>query len=189
MFALFSAGGRAVALFLVLVGVASGARFQVDALGGTFDVIEVPDGLFTSLPGEEKTSFLKRAGLVLHAYTRETGFEACSKIWTQGDRLAIRATTNRAHVGCITTDLSPGDGWARDADSIHSHPLRPDYRTNDADARFQGYVVPVGTRSHTDGAGFSPRDFALGRGYLVNSQGRLLYQRGQNAVDDLGPVE
>lgn len=182
-------GARAAVLSLVLVGIAGARSFQVDALGGTFDVMEIPGGSLTSFPGEERTSFLKRAGAALHAYTRETGFEACSKIWTQGNRLGIRATTNRAHVGCITTDLSPGDGWTRDADSIHSHPLRPDYRTNDADARFQGYVVPVGTRSHTDGAGFSPRDFALGRGYLVNSQGRLLYQRGQNAVDDLEPVE
>lgn len=186
----FSAVIRAAVLLFLFVGTAHAERFTVDALGGTLDVFEIPGGALTSAEGEDKITFLKRACVVLQAYTRKTGFEACSKIWTQGERLAVRATTNRAHAGCITTNLAPaGDDWTRDADSIHSHPLRPAYRTNEADALFQGYMVPVGTRSHTDGTDFSPRDFALGRGYLVDSEGRLLYQRGRNEVEDLGPVE
>lgn len=191
MFAsLFYTAARAAVLSFVLVGAAGASRFKVDALGGTLDVFEVPGGALASAPDEDKTAFLKRAGAVLHTYTRNTGFEACAKIWTQSGRFAVRATSNRAHIGCVTTDLAPESGeWARDADSIHSHPVVSYYRTNEADALFQGYAVPVGTKSHTDGADFSPRDFGLGRGYLVNSEGRLLHQSGRGTVVDLGAVD
>jgi hypothetical protein len=171
-------------------GAVDAAPLQVRALGGTLEVFEIPDGVLTSALGEERIAFLKRVGAALHEYTKRTGFEACGKIWSRGARLAVRCTSNHSHVGCVVTDLAPsGDGWTADADGIHSHPIDPYYRTNEADALFQGHVASVGTRAHTDGAGFSQRDFGLSRGYLVNSEGRLLHQQGRETVQDLGLLE
>lgn len=179
----------ALVVSCLMAGFASAAKLQVQALGGTLEVFEIPDGALTSVAGEDRATFLKRVGAALHDYTRSTGFEACTRIWTKGEFLAVRSTSNRAHVGCVTTDLAPsGDGWTADVDGIHSHPIHPYYRTNEADVLFQGHVAPVGVRAHTDGTNFSPRDFGSSRGYLVNSEGHLLHQHGRGTVQDLGPV-
>lgn len=179
----------ALVLSLLIACPAGAARLQVQVLGGTLEVFEIPGGALTSVAGEDRAAFLKRVGAALHDYTRSTGFEACTKIWTRGGLLAVRPTSNGAHVGCVATDLAPsGEGWTPDADGMHSHPIHSYYRTNEADALFQGHVASVGVRAHTDGADFSARDFGLSRGYLVNSEGHLLHQHGRGTVQDLGLV-
>lgn len=157
----------------------------------TLEIQEVGAGTLVSHSGESLVDFLKRVGPDFRAFTLKTGFEACSKIWQNPDSglWAVRPTTTQAHIGCVITNWKPeGEGWVMTHDSVHSHPVRESYRVNEADAWFQGNVVPVGTRSHTDGDVFSSRDFRAGSGYLVAPDDHLLYQHGFGTASDLGAL-
>lgn len=185
-------GYALLGMLLVLSSVASVnagnvRALDVPSLGITLSLEELES--LSSLPDESKTDFLKRVGSFLQEYSDRTGFEACSKIWgaSDGTAWAVRITTNRAHNGCVTTNL-PVKGLAMTPESIHSHPPKNEYRANEADVAFVGNTgLRVKDKARTEGATFSPRDFALGRGYLV-TRGRLLFHAGAHAVEDLGEI-
>lgn len=157
----------------------------LEALGGSVDVVELNGGTLTSTTDEDQADFLRRVAVVLSDFTHKTGFEACSMVWSNGDSWAVRLTTNRAHIGCVNTNLKPAGDWTQTKNGIHSHPEKPGYRVNAADSVFLGGMVPVATRSYTESKTFSPRDYHAGSGWLV-AHGRLLYQNGNGTAQDLG---
>jgi len=179
---LFSTAGRAVFLSVILISICHAEHFRTSVRGTKVDVVDVEDGTLASAEGESAPAFLKRVAVVLRAYTSSTGFEACSEIWTNGVRLAVRATSNSAHVGCVATGLAPADGWTASRESIHSHPAVPRWRANAADVAFSGGEYRVGKWVRGDmGEQFSEDDYAAGPGYLVGGAG-LYYQAGKGTA-------
>lgn len=161
-------------------------RLNVPELG-TFVNIEILDAM-NSAEGETKVAFLKRVGAVLQTFSESTGYEACSKIWSNADATAwgVRITSARAHNTCVITNLSVA-GMTATEEGIHSHPPLNRYRANETDLAFIGGGVRLNEFVYTEGAEFSPKDFGLGAGYLV-TRGSLLYQHGRGTVENMGEI-
>ncbi len=164
-------------------------RLDTPQLGIVVDIEDL--GVMTSAEGETKVDFLKRVGVVLDEFSARTGFEGCSKIWTDHDKAwGVHLTSAHAHNTCVITNLGV-KGMVMLKEGIHSHPPSDSYRVNETDRAFilagAGTSVQVNDWARTDGATFSPQDFGLGPGYLV-SRGQLLHQSGRRSIENLGAI-
>ena len=147
---------------------------------------DVPENLapvhvadFTSEAGEALPDFLRRVGGALHAYTLETGWEACGAIGQADGRFSVRLFSDRVPHGCAIRTGTIAEGFAFSGETIHSHPheklLALDARAR-AWSRFYGDGNASAPTLRNDGSsGFSRADLAGGPGWLV-AKGQLLHQ-------------
>jgi hypothetical protein len=144
-------------------------------------------------PGEAQEDTLLRAAVVLQAFTRKTGFEACGFIYlAAGDQLVIPLATSGAHAGCdLTASILADVQWT--GETIHSHPFENRFLANFADLSFinQGHEASVSVNTPqrvVNPEQFSREDILGPPGYLV-TRGRLLYRHDNSGkVFDRGEV-
>lgn len=143
-------------------------------------------GTYTSQPGETLAAFVQRVGIVLWAWTKNTGREGCGPIARLPSGLyVIQLTTEQAQTTCIiATDPPAGSDAVLIGESLHSHPpvangvirlTRHDrlvFRQIGDWSRANAYVVDA------EPCGFSDTDVAGGAGYLV-ACGELWHQHGR----------
>ena len=136
-------------------------------------------GDFTSEAGEALPDFLRRVGGALHAYTLETGFEACGAIGQADGRFSVRLFSDRVPHGCAVRTGTMAAGFAFSGETIHSHP-HAKLLTLDSRARAWSNFYRDGnggapTLRNDGSSGFSRADLAGGPGWLV-AKGQLLHQ-------------
>lgn len=159
----------AFAATLVASPAGAAQKLQVPGVG------TVPyERLFSEVsePGETVSAFVLKVAPRFAAYTRETGYEACAVIATDGTRFGVVVGSNRSQISCVLVGAMP-EGMHSTGESIHSHPEVARISLTDTDRAFLKIPVSVPTYS-TDPDEFSQKD---GAGYLVaTSTGRVLYQ-------------
>jgi hypothetical protein len=177
MAALLGFGGSALAVELT-----EGQRVQTVYNGQTVIITALPK--FTSAPGEDKVTFLKRVGRYMQDYSFHNKVETCASIWENpaDTQWALQLTTTNSHIECLIIQENPtGDStWVQDAATIHSHPLIHEFKLSEVDAQLSG-DAPVGKRKELFNAEFSPMDKAAGPGYLIANR-ELQYQKDNGAV-------
>ncbi|MGH8602293.1 MAG: hypothetical protein ACREXR_05800 [Gammaproteobacteria bacterium] len=128
-----------------------------------------------SEPGESLDDFMLRISPALHAYTLETGFEACGLIAKGGDgRHGVVMGSNHAQLSCVLVKVVPA-GMTVTHMSIHSHPPDDLVVLNSIDRQIMGFS-PVRTTYRTDADSFSAMDKA---GYLLSTQTGLLLSQAR----------
>lgn len=164
--------------FLFLVLALAATLMASSAVAQTMQVPGVGtvpyDRLFSEVsePGETVTAFVLKVAPKFAAYTRETGYEACAVIATNGGRFGIVVGSNHSQLSCVLVGAMPA-GMRSTGESIHSHPATGRITLTDTDRRF--LKIPAGVPTYaTDPDEFSEMD---GPGFLVStSTGRVLYQ-------------
>ncbi|HEL3006461.1 TPA: hypothetical protein UM358_000787 [Stenotrophomonas maltophilia] len=136
-----------------------------------------------SAPGEDLDAFVVRVAPRLREYSRETGFEACGVLASDGARFAVIVGTNQAHTLCVNDATKVPAGLTHSGHTLHSHPVG-EYRVNAQDRLVLGALTPLNSRQKRGPAGFSAEDIASGHGYVVERD-RVLHQAGQNAVREV----
>jgi len=149
-----------------------------------------------SADGESREEFISRAAAILDAYTADTGFEGCSRIWTTEKQNAwsVALISNHAQVGCTIMNVHPDnknaastERWLPQRDSLHSHPPESIIRTNAQDSTLSRNKHRKGSRQRLRVKEFSPEDYLAGPGYMVHD-GTLYKQDGQGTMKAIGPV-
>lgn len=153
-------------------------------------------GVWTSRAGETQETFIRRLAVPMHAYTAQSGFEACGLLTQShdGSQWRVVVTTNQSHMGCIEVGVDDPQ-FTITGESIHTHPSQVRLIIpNKADAAlFPGRgMTPGDGRYQPDSNDFSEIDYQGGPGYVVIPGGvfsgpRLLHQNGSPASrTDLG---
>ena len=130
--------------------------------------------------GESIDEFALRISPQLRAYTKETSYEACGVIATNGVTYSVSVGSNLSHAFCATSKYFTEQGTQLAGMTIHSHPVAATYIVNKQDQALIGRFERVGSRYNTGNAKrlFSKEDFASGAGYLVSPFGELYKQSG-----------
>ncbi|WNH54802.1 hypothetical protein [Stenotrophomonas oahuensis] len=133
-----------------------------------------------SAPGENLDAFVLRVAPRLREYSRETGYEACGVIASDGAQFSVIVGSNHAHTLCVNDSRKVAAGMVHSGQTIHSHPVG-EYRVNAQDKLLLGALTPLNSRQKRGPAGVSAEDLLSGHGYVVE-RNRVLHQAGENAV-------
>lgn len=163
--------------FLAVLALAFLASPTLAQLPANLEPVHLGD--WSSEDGEALPDFLRRVGGALHAYTLESGWEACGAVGESNGRYSVRLFSDRVPHGCAVRPSTLADGYAFTGETIHSHPWQ---KVLTLDARARAWSRHYGDGNHgaptlrNDGAGgFSRADLAGGPGWLV-AKGQLLHQ-------------
>lgn len=132
---------------------------------------------------ETPDQFLVRVGMYLRDYTAQSGFEACGSICTSDTGQSIMLFTGKSQVMCPISFGCEGEQYTLSPKTIHSHPANWRVVLNDLDAqllneRRRVFKKKPGRAMSFSPNRFSPDDYDLGPGYMVNGD-RLWFQEGK----------
>lgn len=134
----------------------------------------------TSEAGETHTAYLVRVAHWLRSYSDRTGYEACGRLATDGQRYSVAITTSKSHVGCAIANQHVPAGMRPTDMTIHSHGTSRRTAMTPADRAFLGYGQSR-TLMYVHGQDterFSLQDYRGGPGYLAGRDG-LYVQHGK----------
>lgn len=180
--------------FLAALVLAAACVVPAQAATKTIEV-----AVFVSEVDEPLDTFMLRIAPTLERYTAETGWEACGWIGQseKADRYAVRIGTTKGALTCGMRKSEVPEGFRALSLSIHSHPQAHSVFPSASDVAFyqenremQGgdrMVVRRRPERRAHNATFSPADYAVGPGYLVD-RGSLHYQEGPGTQREVAPL-
>lgn len=135
---------------------------------------------------ETPDQFLVRVGMYLRDYTAQSGFEACGSICTSDEGQSVMIFTGQSQVVCPISFGCEGEQYTLSPKTIHSHP--PSWRVvlNELDAKLVNekrrlFKKKAGNAMTFSPSKFSPEDYDLGPGYMVNGN-NLWFQEGKGTA-------
>lgn len=141
-----------------------------------------------SFDNENINDFIKRISPFVYDYSKNTGYETCGVIASNGQNYSIVMGSNQSHIVCLNIPNLTLEGYFPTGETLHTHPgpAGGSFVVNKTDKFILGPLAPI--KSVRGQGGFSEDDYKSGPGYVIENS-RVLYQNGKKTQINLASID